>query len=369
MSRLDTFFRLSLFTAAVGVASGAVAQEPPRVHFYNWSDYIADDTLPNFTAETGISVTYDVYDSNEVLEARLFAGNSGFDVVVPTSTHIARHVNAGIYLEIDRSKIPNYDTLDPTIMRLIESVDPGNKYGVPYMWGTTGIGYNVDKVREAFGDDAPTDSWDLVLKPENLAKLASCGVAFLDAPTEIFPTVLNYLGMDPASTNPNDYSGPATEHLMKLRPHITYFHSSRFITELANGDICAVVGWSGDILQARDRAEEAGNNVDIAYYIPKEGAHLWVDIMAIPRDARHPDNAHKLISYLLQPQAMAGITNYVAYANPVPASKEFVDEAILSDVGIYPSDEVMEKLFTIGDLPQNVHRAMTRAWTRVRTGR
>ncbi|NMG04860.1 extracellular solute-binding protein [Azoarcus taiwanensis] len=369
MSRLENLFRLSVFTAAVGIAGGAIAQEPPRVHFYNWNDYIADDTLPKFTQETGISVTYDVYDSNEVLEARLFAGNSGFDVVVPTSTHIARHINAGIYLEIDRSKIPNYDTLDPTIMRLIEAVDPGNKFGVPYMWGTTGVGYNVDKIREIFGDDAPTDSWDLVLQPENIAKLASCGVAFLDAPTEIFPTVLNYLGMDPSSTNPRDYSGPALEHLMKLRPHITYFHSSRFITELANGDICAVVGWSGDILQARDRAEEAGNNVNIAYYIPKEGAHLWVDIMAIPKDARHPDNAHKLISYLLAPENMAGITNYVAYANPVPASKAFVDESILEDVGIYPSDEVMEKLFTVGDLPQNVHREMTRAWTRVRTGR
>jgi len=369
MNRLDTYFRLGLFTAAVGIASGAVAQEPPRVHFYNWSDYIAEDTLPNFTAQSGISVTYDVYDSNEVLEARLLAGNTGFDIVVPTSTHIVRHINAGVYLEIDRSKIPNYDKLDPGMMRLLEAVDPGNKFGVPYMWGTTGIGYNVDKVREIFGDDAPTDSWDLVLDPANLAKLASCGVAFLDAPTEVFPTVLNYLGLEPASTNPADYSGPATEHMMKLRPHITYFHSSRFITELANGDICAVVGWSGDILQARDRAEEAQNNVNIAYYIPKEGAHLWFDIMAIPQDARHPDNAHRLINYLLEPEVMAGITNYVAYANPVPASNAFIDEEILGDVGIYPPDEIKDKLFTVKDLPQPVHRAMTRSWTRIRTGR
>ncbi|MFN3988068.1 MAG: extracellular solute-binding protein [Rhodocyclaceae bacterium] len=369
MTKVNQLFRLTLVAAGIGLAASAQAQEPPRVNFYNWSDYIAEDTLPNFTSKTGIQVTYDVYDSNEVLEAKLLAGNTGFDIVVPTNNYLLRQIKAGVFMELDKSKIPNYGNLDPDMMKLLEAVDPGNKYGIPYMWGTTGVGYNVDKIKEIFGDDAPTDSWDLVLKPENLAKLSSCGVGFLDAPTDIFPTILNYLGMDPASTTPADYSGPAAEHLMKLRPHITYFHSSKFITDLANGDICVAVAWSGDILQARDRAVEAENNVDIAYYIPKEGALLWFDIMAIPRDAKHVDNAHALLNYLLEPEVMAGITNYVAYANPVPASKEFVDEEILNDPGIYPSEEIEDKLFTVKDLPAEVHRAMTRAWTRVRTGR
>lgn len=369
MMKLKQLCRLSTLALAIGVTAGAYAQEAPRVNFYNWSDYIAEDTLPNFTKESGIEVTYDVYDSNEVLEAKLLAGNTGFDIVVPTNNYLLRQIKAGVYLELDKSKIPNYANLDMNMMKLLEAVDPGNKYGIPYMWGTTGIGYNVAKVKAALGEDAPLDSWDMVLKPENLAKLSSCGVAFLDAPTDIFPTILNYIGLDPTSSDPKDYSGPATEHLLKLRPHITYFHSSKFITDLANGDICVAVAWSGDLMQARDRAAEAGNNVDIAYVIPKEGALLWFDILAIPRDAKQPDNAHKLLDYLLRPDVMANITNYVQYANAVPASKKQIEAEILADTGIYPSDETAAKLFTAKDLPQDVHRAMTRSWTRVRTGR
>ncbi|WP_445398053.1 extracellular solute-binding protein [Zobellella sp. An-6] len=368
-NKVQNGYRLGLLAAGVGMALSAQAQEPAQVNFYNWSDYIAEDTLANFTADTGIQVTYDVFDSNEVLEAKLLAGNTGFDLVVPTGDFMGRQIQAGAFMELDKSKLTNYGNLDPQIMALLADKDPGNKFGVPYLWGTTGIGYNVDKVKEALGEAAPVDSWDLVMKPENLEKLSQCGVAFLDAPTEIFAAALNYQGLDPNSTNTEDYNGPATELMLSLRPHITYFHSSKYINDLANGDICVAVGWSGDILQARDRADEAKQGVNVAYSIPKEGALMWFDMLTIPRDAKHPDNAHKLIDYLMKPEVIAGVSNYVAYANANSASREFVDEEILNDTGIYPTAEAAEKLYTAKILPQSVNRVITRAWTRVKTGR
>lgn len=354
---------LSLF------AHQASAAEEPKVNFYNWNSYIADNTLPDFTKQTGIAVTYDIFDSNEVLEAKLLAGSTGFDIVTPGADFMSRQIKVGAFKELDKSKIPNYSKLDPVLMKALEVNDPGNKYGVPYMWGTTGIGYNVEKVKAILGDDAPVDSWDLVLKPENLQKLSQCGVAFLDNPTEIYATVLNYLGMDPKSTKPEDYSGPATDLLLQLRPSITYFHSSKFIQDLANGDICVAVAWSGDILQARDRAKEAGKNVHIDYRIPKEGALMWFDIMTIPADAKHPDNAHQLINYLLEPKVAAANSDAVSYSNPVPESKPLVSKEITGNPGIYPTPEVQAKLFAITALPANVNRVVTRNWTRVRTGR
>ncbi|GAA3532015.1 extracellular solute-binding protein [Zobellella aerophila] len=369
MASLNNGFRLSLLAAGLVLGGGIHAQEAPQVNFYNWSDYIAEDTLANFTAETGIAVTYDVFDSNEVLEAKLLAGNTGFDLVVPTGDFMGRQIQAGAFMALDKSKLTNYGNLDPKIMALLADKDPGNQYGVPYLWGTTGIGYNVDKVKAALGEDAPVNSWDLVLKPENLAKLSQCGVAFLDAPTEIFSTVLNYLGKDPNSSSPADYSGEATELMMSLRPHITYFHSSKYINDLANGDVCVAVGWSGDILQARDRADEAEQGVKVAYSIPKEGALMWFDMLAIPKDARHPDNAHQLINYLLKPEVIGAVSNYVAYANPNLPAREFVEESILNDTGIYPTAEAADRLFTAKLLPQRVNRVITRAWTRVKTGR
>ncbi len=367
--KLKSLFRMTAVATAVAATSVAAYAEDPRVNFYNWSDYIAEETLPNFTKETGIAVTYDVFDTNEVLEAKLLAGNTGFDIVVPGSDFMGRQIQAGAFLPLDKAKIPNYDKLDPAIMKLLEDKDPGNKHGIPYMWGTTGIGYNVAKIKEAFGEDVKVDSWDFVFKPENLAKLAKCGVAFLDSPTEIYATALNYLGMDPNSTKPEDYSGPATDLMLKIRPHITYFHGSKYINDLANGDICVAVGWSGDVFQAAARAEEAGKNIEIAYVIPKEGAQMWFDILTIPKDAKHPDNAHKLINYLLDPNVAAANSNYVAYANPVPASKAFIDKEILENPGIYPTAEIEKKLFVAKAVPQNVSRAITRAWTRVRTGK
>ncbi len=360
--------KLGLITALSAFALAAQAEEPPQVHFYNWTEYIAEDTLPNFTKETGIQVTYDVFDTNEVLEAKILAGNTGFDIVVPGADFMSRQIKAGAFQPLDKSKIPNYEKLDPLLMERLREQDPGNQYGIPYMWGTTGIGFNVAKAREILGD-TPIDSWDIVLKPENLQKFAQCGIAFLDNPTEIYATVLNYLGKDPHSVNAGDYSGEATELLLKLRPYITYFHSSKFINDMANGDICMAVAWSGDILQARDRALEAKNGIEIDYVIPKEGALMWFDIMTIPKDARHPDNAHALINYLLDPEVAAKNSNVVSYANPVPESKPYLNPAILNNPGINPPPEIMQKLFAPKSLPRDVNRVVTRNWTRIRSGR
>ena len=350
---------------AVSISTAATAEEV--VNVYNWSDYIAEDTLDNFQKETGIRPVYDVFDSNEVLEAKLLSGSSGFDIVVPSNQFLGKQIKAGAFLPLDRSKLPNWENLDPTLLRALETNDPGNQYAFPYLWGTTGIGYNAEKVKAVLGDDAPLNSWDLVFKPENMEKLASCGVAFLDAPAEIIPSALFYLGLNPNSTDAADYP-KAQELLMSVRPHITYFHSSKFITDLANGDICVAVGWSGDILQAAARAEEAENGVEVSYVIPKEGAAMWFDMMAIPKDAKNVDNAYAFMDYILRPEVIAGISNYVAYANGNAASKPMIDESVLTDPGVYPSDETLAKLFTLAELPANIERTRTRVWTRVKSG-
>jgi putrescine transport system substrate-binding protein len=344
------------------------AAEEKVLNVYNWSDYIAEDTIANFEKETGIKVTYDVFDSNEVLEAKLLAGNTGFDLVVPSLTFLARQIEAGVFMPLDKSKLDNYKNLDPELMQRVATLDKDNAHAIPYLWGTTGIGYNVKKVAEVLGDDAPVDSWSLILDPENLKKLKSCGVAFLDAPIEVIPAVLNYLGEDPNSFDAGLIQGKAQDLLMKLRPYITYFHSSQYINDLANGDICVALGWSGDILQAADRASEADNGVEVAYVIPKEGAAMWFDMMAIPKDAKHPDNAHLFMNYLMRPEVIAAISNYVWYANANKASTPLVDKEILEDPGIYPTAEAASKLYTFKVLPPKVDRVYTRTWTRVKTG-
>ncbi|MFT6464831.1 MAG: putrescine transport system substrate-binding protein [Halopseudomonas sp.] len=347
--------------------SGAAHAEG-SVNVYNWSDYIAEDTIANFEKETGINVTYDVFDSNEVLEAKLLSGSSGFDIVVPSNQFLGKQIKAGAFMPLDRSKLKNWDNLDPTLLKALENNDPGNKYAFPYLWGTTGIGYNEAKVKAALGEDAPVNSWDLVFKPENIEKLASCGVAFLDAPAEIIPSALFYAGLDPNSTNADDYA-KAEELMMSIRPHITYFHSSKFITDLANGNICVAVGWSGDILQAAARAEEAENGEVVKYAIPKEGAAMWFDMMAMPVDAKNVDNAYAFLDYILRPEVIAEVSNYVAYANGNKASVPMIEESILNDPGVYPSDETLNKLFTLAELPANIERVRTRSWTRIKSGR
>ncbi|WP_353499472.1 MULTISPECIES: extracellular solute-binding protein [Vibrio] len=357
------------FGVALGMTMGltsmtSFAAEEKVLNIYNWSDYIAEDTIAKFEAETGIKVVYDVFDSNEVLEAKILSGNTGFDLVVPSNDFLGRQAKAGAFQKLDKSKLTNYQNLDPKLMGILaDTVDPGNDYSVPYLWGTTGIGYNVEKVKAVLGEDAPVDSWDLVFKPENMEKLSKCGVGFLNAPTEIMAAALNYIGKDPNSADPNDYKKDALALLKEVRPYVTYFHSSQYINDLANGDICVAIGWSGDVLQAADRAAEADNGVEVAYSIPKEGALAWFDLMAIPKEAKHPENAHLFINYLLRPEVIAEISNYVWYANPNPPSREFIDAEILDDPGIYPTEEAQAKLYSSKMLPHKTSRAMTRAWT------
>lgn len=351
---------------ADGNADGAAPAEK-ILNVYNWSDYIGEDTIAGFQEETGVRVTYDVFDSNEVLEAKLMAGNTGYDIVVPSLTFLSRQIQAGVFQELDKSRLGNYDNLDPAFMALLATNDPGNTHSLPYLWGTTGIGYNVQKVKEALGEDAPVDSWALVFEPQNLAKLKGCGVAFLDTPSEIIPPVLRYLGEEPNSFD-EAVIQKGVDRLKQLRPHITYFHSSQFINDLANGDICVAVGWSGDIIQAQARAEEADKGVEVAYSIPKEGAPMWFDMLAIPKDAKNVDNAYLFLDYLMRPEVMAGIQNYVMYASANQAALPMVDDAVLDDPGIYPDEDTKAKLFTLAVLPPDVDRRFNRHWTTLKTG-
>jgi putrescine transport system substrate-binding protein len=361
------FFGMKLATGAAFAAlfSAAVAHaaEEKVLNVYNWSDYIAEDTIANFEKETGIKVNYDVYDSNETLEAKLLAGKSGYDVVVPSANFLAAQIKAGVFRELDRSKLKNWGNLDPGIMKRLEAQDPGNRYAAPYMWGTTGIGYNVEKVRARLG--AGIDSWDAIFKPEMARKLADCGVALLDSPTDVFDTARNYLGLKPTSESEEDLK-KAEALLMKARPFVRYFHSSQYIDDLANGEICVALGYSGDVFQAID---DAAGKHEIAYVIPKEGAALWFDVMAIPADAPHPDNAHRFIDYVLRPEVAAAISDAVFYANPNARATPLVSAEVREDPAIYPPAAVMARLF-----PQRAHspkfmRAQSRAWTRVKSGK
>ncbi len=354
--------------ALMAVSTGTIAEQK-TLHVYNWSDYISPDTVPNFEKKTGIKVVYDVFDSNEVLEGKLMAGSTGYDVVVPSSSFLARQLQSGVFQPLDKSKLPNYKNLDPALLKKLEQHDPGNQYAIPYLWATTGIGYNVDKVKAALGKDAPVNSWDLVLKPENLAKLKSCGVSFLDAPEEIFATVLNYLGKDPNSSEAQDYSGAATDLLLKLRPSIRYFHSSQYINDLANGNTCVAIGWAGDVLQAKNRAAEAKNGVNIAYSIPKEGALAFFDMMAIPKDAKNVDEAYQFLNEIMEPKVIADISNKMFYANGNKASLALVDENIRNNPGIFPTPETMSKLFVLKVQDPKLDRVRTRAWTKVKGGK
>ena len=351
-----------------GAAGAAKADGAKEVNVYNWSDYIAEDTIPNFEKQSGIKVTYDVFDSNEVVETKLLAGSSGYDIVVPTLNFLGRQIQAGVFMPLDKSKIPNYANLDPELMKRIERQDPGNQYAIPYMWGTTGIGYNIDKVKAAFGNTDIANSLDIVFKPENVSKLKECGVTLLDTPSEVIPMALNYLGEDPNSFDPKVIE-KAAALLKSVRPYITNFHSSQYIDAMANGDTCLVVGWSGDIIQARDRAEEAGNGVKIAYAIPKEGAPQWFDMLAIPKDAKHVDSAYAFINYLLDPQVMANNSNFIHYPNAIPKAKALMEKAIVDDPTVYPPPEVEAKLFTFAILPPEVDRQYTRIWTELKTGK
>lgn len=360
-------FMLSAAASLLMAVSAASAEEDKVLNIYNWSDYIAEDTIENFEKRTGIKVNYDVFDSNEVLEAKLLAGNTGYDIVVPSGSFLERQIMAGVFGKIDRTRLQNYGNLDPDILGRVDVHDSGNEHSVPYMWGTTGIGYNVKMVEERM-PDAPVDSWDMIFDPEVVSEFADCGVTLLDAPTEVISAALNYLGLDPNSEDKGDLK-EAEALLMSIRPHIKYFHSSQNINDLANGDICVAMGWNGDMLIARDRAAEAAQGVEVAYTIPKEGALIWFDLMAIPSDAPHPQNAHLFLDYIMEPEVIAAVSDYVFYANGNSASIEFVDPEVKGDPGIYPSDEVKAKLFPDKVNSPKFDRLLTRAWTRIKTGK
>ena len=343
----------SLVPAAFTLLFGAAAHAAPTVSVYNWTDYIGDTTLADFQASSGVKVVYDVFDSNETLEGKLLAGRTGYDVVVPSNHFLARQAQAGAFLPLDRSKLPNWKHLDPKLLKQLEQNDPGNQYAVPYLWGTNGIGYNVDKVKAALGIDH-IDSWAVLFEPENLKKLKQCGVAFMDSPDELFPAILNYLGMDPRSENPADYA-KAEARLLELRPYITYFHSSKYVSDLANGDVCVAFGYSGDVFQAANRAVEANNGVKVAYSIPKEGSNLWFDLLAI--------------NYLLEPQVIAKVSTTVGYANANPDAQAYMDKALVQNPEVYPPQHVLDKLYISSTPSPKIMRVMTRSWSKIKSNR
>jgi len=352
-------------TAAPGPALAATEEKVLNV--YNWSDYIDPKVIEDFTAATGIKVTYDVFDSNEVLETKLLTGNSGYDVVVPSAYFLERQIAAGVFRKLDKSRLPNLANMDPELQSRAAAHDPGNEHGVVYMWGTTGIGYDAAKVK-AIMPDAPVDSWSLVFDPAIVAKFKACGVSVLDDPTDIVATVLLWLGKDPNSQSPEDLK-LAEEKLLAIRPFIRTIHSSQYIEDLANGEVCIAVGYSGDVLQAQDRAEEAGKEAEIEYSIPREGALMWFDTLAIPADAPHPGNAHAFINYLMRPDVAAANSNFVYYANANAAATSLVDEELRSDPGIYPTPEVKARLQPNLSKSADFTRLLNRSWTRFTTGR
>ncbi|HET9048307.1 MAG TPA: polyamine ABC transporter substrate-binding protein [Chiayiivirga sp.] len=355
-------------TVNTGAATTTPAAPTKVVHVYNWSDYVAEDTIAQFEKATGIKVVYDVYDSNEMLEAKLVTGGSGYDVVFPSARPFAqRQIAAGIYAPLDKAKLPHLPNIDPTLLAALNDVDPGNAHTVPYMWGTTGLGINVAKVKEALGEDAPLDSWSLLFDPGNAAKLAKCGISVLDDDQETFAAALLWRGEDPNSQDPAQIEKVKAVYAA-IHPQIRYFNSSKYIDDLANGDLCLAMGYSGDVLQAQDRASEAGNGVEIAYIIPKEGAVRWFDLMAIPKDAPHPDNAYAFIDFLMQPEVIAAITGYVGYANPNTAATALLDPEIAQDPGIYPPADVVAKLIDPVSLPETLQRERVRAWTTIKSG-
>ena len=364
---IKTVRSAALAVAVAAALVGCSSSKPvEKLNVYNWSDYIDESVITDFEKETGIDVTYDVFDSNEVLETKLLAGSTGYDIVVPSASFLERQIKAGIFQKLDKAQLPNLKNLDSEITAQIARHDPGNEHSVNYLWGTSGVGYNAGKIKERMAD-APVDSFAMFYDPKVVAKFADCGVSILDAPSEVLGTVLIYLGKDPNSENPEDLAA-AEKVLMSIRPFVKYVHSSKYIDDLTNGEICLTLGWSGDVLQARDRAAEAKNGVEVAYKIPREGAVMFFDMLAIPKDAKNVKNAHIFINYLLRPEVAAKNTNYVNFANSNAASATLVNPEVLNDPGVYPTAEVKPKLNV--DLAESdaFTQLLTASWTRFKAG-
>jgi putrescine transport system substrate-binding protein len=358
----------TVLVALIGLllAAGVASAGERVVRVYNWSDYIDPALLDEFEEKTGIEVVYDVYDSNDILETKLLAGNSGYDVVFPSGSFFARQITAGIFQKLDKAQLPNWSNLDPEIMALASRYDPESAYGAVYMWGTTGIAYNDKMIGQRMAD-APIDSWSLVFDPDVIRQFADCGIYILDAADEVIPAALNYIGEDPDSKDPAVIA-KAADVLEPMRPYVRKFHSSENINALANGDICMAVMWSGDAGIAASRAEEAGKEFTVQYRIPKEGAQMWFDIMGIPADAPHPEEAHAFINFLMEPEVIARATNYVTYPNANRAARPYVDEALRNNPNIYPPDAVMKRLFVVTPYDQRAQRVLTRLWQDIKAG-
>ena len=358
--------------AAASLAIAAAAWLPPpakadgELNLYNWTDYIGENTVANFEKEYNVKVRYDTYDGNETLEAKLVVGNTGYDIVFPSSSFFARQIKSGIYQKLDRSKLTNWSNLDQWVLQQQASYDPGNVYAAPYMWGTNGFTYNLDMIQERM-PDAPLTSLRMLFDPEVVSKFQDCGVSFLDSPEDVFPLALAYMGKDPTSQNPDDIVA-ATEMLMKVRPYIKLFDSQQYLNDLPNSERCLAMTWSGDYAVAALRAEEAGVKINLAYTVPKEGSNLWFDAMLIPKDAPNPENAHLFLNYMMRPDVIADCTNYIGYANGNQASKPLISPDILNDPAIYPDAETQKRMFPSVVRDEAVQRVITREWTRLKTG-
>jgi putrescine transport system substrate-binding protein len=367
MPRILALVAIWLLTAAAPLSA-----QQRTVNVYNWSDYIEPSVIEAFSKETGIKVRYDTFDANETLETKLLAGKSGYDVVVPTAYFLERQIKAGVFQKLDKSKLKNLDNVWPEIARRLAIYDPGNQYAVNYMWGTTGIGYNIKKAREILKADGPIDaamsSWELVFEPAQLGRFKDCGVHMLDSADDIMPAALHYLGLDPNTTQQADFD-KAAELLISIRPNVRKFNSSEYLNALASGEICLVVGWSGDIKQAQKRAAEAKGGIEVGYAIPAGGAQMFFDNFAIPKDAGHVAEAHAFIDYMLRPDVAAKNSNFLGYANGNIASQTLIDKSVLDDRTVYPDAATMAKLYVITAHDQKTQRLMNRLWTRIKTGR
>ncbi|MGA0612492.1 polyamine ABC transporter substrate-binding protein [Caldimonas sp. KR1-144] len=373
MTNATAFARLAAWLAGLACAAALAAPpaqpEPPVLNVYNWSDYIADDTIANFEKETGIKVRYDNYDSNEILHAKLVAGRTGYDIVVPSAHFAKQQIQAGLFRKLDRSLLPNWRNLDPALLEQMARVDPGNQYLVDWLWGYVTVGIDTAKVKQALGElPMPANAWSLLFDPQYASRLKSCGVSFLDSASEVLPVAMIYAGKPGYSRNAADYA-VAADVLKKVRPYVTRFSSSGYINELASGQLCAVMGYSGDINIARQRAAEAGRGAAIEALIPPSGATLFFDSMAIPADAPHPLNAHKFIDYILRPEVAAGLTNKVFYANPNKASLKFVKKEVAENPTVFLSAADHAKLTAPDSVPQDIRRVQTRVFTSFKSGR
>lgn len=360
MKKLSFIYVIAMAVSAPAFADGSL-------NIYNWSDYIGEDTIANFEAETGIDVTYDMYDSNEVLDAKMMAGSSGYDLVVPTADFLVRGREAGVYQDLDLSRLENAGNQDPQIQSLANQTLNSESAGLVYLWGTTGIAYNEKMIADRLGEDAPTDSWSMILDPKYASKLEDCGIAVLDAPTDVLPNVIAYLGKDGTSENKADFEA-AGKILNAIQPHLRYIHSSQSINDMANGDLCAAIMWSGDAFQAAARAEEAENGHVINYVIPSEGTNMWFDMLAIPKDAKNLDNAYKFIDYMMRADVAAANVNYVWYASGNAAANADIDPEILEHPGIYPTAAAQKNLFVIPVYDAKLDRAVNRVWSRFASG-